>query len=276
MRAAVVTILAALLCVLAAPVAGAHTGERRAPAECAALLDCTAEEINLLGMTERLELVRALSSGPAAALIPGYAPRWRNIEGIIDFFRDHDMGAPGTWVSYVDAGIIEGIERGIAIASGRGGGTFGNPGAPLWAEYLTDLRAGRLAARSAHDRAWSEAEQASTEYGVALAERVHGRSPTAVEQRFFAYSEFYRWTLRNRPALLDLVSPGARPGQQRQVTFVDWFTDVTNDVPSRRGAELALDLAEFDAAGGTLSMLALFHAYTWELWGYYLADTARE
>ncbi|WP_199432784.1 hypothetical protein [Qaidamihabitans albus] len=264
MRAAVVTIVAVLLCVVLVPPAGA---ERHGAAGCAATLDCTAEDINLMTMPERLEFLRALSEGPAAEIIPGYTHRWRNIEGIIGFFRDHGMGAPGSWVSYVDAGIVEGIERGIAIAAGRGGGTFGNPGAALWADYLTGLREGRLAGRSAHDRAWSLAEQASTEHGVALAEQVHGIAATAVERRFFGYSEFYRWTLRNRPFLLDVISPGPGPGEQRQLTFLDWFTDVGNDVPSRRGAELALDMAEFDAVGGTVSMLALFHAYAAALSG---------
>lgn len=266
MRATGVTVLAVLLCLVLAPPAGA---ERRGPAGCAATLDCTAADIDLMTMPERLEFVRAMSAGPAAELLPGEAYRWRNIEGIIDFFRDHDMGTPGTWMSYVDAGILEGVERGIALASGRDGGTFGNPGAVLWADYLLGLRDGTLTGRSAHDRAWSLAEQASTEYGVRLAEDVHGIRPTAVEERFFAYSEFYRWTLRNRPALLDPVSPGP---DERQVTFVDWFTDVTNAIPARRGAELALDMAEFDVSGGTLSMLALFRSYVFHLAPDYRAD----
>src|SRR5206468_2773877 len=115
---------------------------------------------------QRLAFVDALTTGPAAAVIPGYTGRWGNIEGIISFFGDRSMGAPGTWVSYVDAGILEGIERGVAIASGRGTDTFGNPGSALWASYLTKLAAGQLRARSAHDLAWSLAEQASTDHGV--------------------------------------------------------------------------------------------------------------
>ncbi|WP_232376630.1 hypothetical protein [Amycolatopsis aidingensis] len=271
MRSAVATALITALCLAGAP-AVTSAAEHRGPADCAAALDCTAEEINLMSMSQRLEFVQLMSSGPAAEVVPGYAPRWGNIEGIIDFFRDNGMGAPGTWVSYVDAGIVEGIERGIAIALGRGEDTFGNPGSQLWANYLTRLAGGELRNRSAHDRAWSEAEQASTEHGVALAEEVHGQTATAVEQRFFAFSEFYRWTLRNRPMLLDILSPPVEPGEQEQLTFLDWFTDVTNPTPSRKGAELAYDLAEFDLPGGTTSMLLLFKAYFDELWDDYLAD----
>lgn len=254
MRAAFATLLACLLCLSAAP-ATAST------ATCAETLTCTAEDIDGMTIAQRLEFVRAMSAGPAAEVVPGYAPRWRNIEGVLEFFADRGLGAPGTWVSYVDAGILEGIERGIALARGDSTDTFGNPGATLWARYLTRLRDGKLTARSAHDRAWSEAEQASTEYGVALAERVHGIAATPVEERFYQFSEFYRWTLRSRPMLLDLLTPPVGPGDQRQLTFLDWFTDVTNDVPAHRGSHLAYDLAEFDAPAGTLNFLALFTAY---------------
>ncbi|UJW33126.1 hypothetical protein L3Q67_04855 [Saccharothrix sp. AJ9571] len=264
-RAVLLTLLSALLIGGAAP-AVAHAED------CTATLECTAEDINLMSMPERLAFVREMSAGPAAELLPGYAPRWRNIEGIIGFFRDHQMGAPGSWVSYVDAGIVEGIERGLVIALGRSTDTYGNPGSALWADYLTKLRNGKLTGRAAHDRAWSLAEQASTEHGVRLAEDVHGVAANAVEERFFAYSEFYRWVLRNRPPLLDLLSPGGVPGSPQQITFLDWFTDVTNETPSRKGAELALDLAEFDLPGGTISMLWLANVYFHELLDDYLAD----
>lgn len=121
----------------------------RSPADCAASLDCTAEDINLLSMPQRLELVRTMSAGPAESL--SAADRWRNLEGVLAFFADHRLGAPGSWVSYVDAGIVEGIERGIAIALGRASDGFGNPGSARWARYLTRLSTGELGNRAAHD-----------------------------------------------------------------------------------------------------------------------------
>ncbi|WP_158888272.1 hypothetical protein [Amycolatopsis anabasis] len=267
-----VLLISVLLCGAAPGLAAAD--QHRSPEQCAAELTCGAEELNLMTMPERLVFLRAMSAGHASTIAPGHRPRWRNIEGIITFFHDHGLGAPGSWVSYVDAGILEGIERGIAIALGRPADTFGNPGSLRWATYLTELGRGRLADRSVHDRTWSEAEQASTEHGVALAEREHGVPASGVEQRFFGFSELYRWTLRNRPALLDPVSPGPRPGeQQRQLTLLDWFTDVSNPTPSRRGAELAYDMAEFDPAGGFLSGAALLSAYLTELADDYRAET---
>jgi hypothetical protein len=231
------------------------------------------EDINLMTMATRLRMLRELCGGPVREFLPGYEPRWRNIEGMLDFFRDHRLGGPGSWVSYVDAGILEGIMRGVAIATGHGTDTFGNPGATLWAGYLTQLRDGELTARSAHDRAWSVAEQASTEHGRARAELVHGLAATPEESRFYEFSEFYRWALRHRLGLLDVVSPPVGPGRQPQLLFLDWFTDVTNHRPVRRGAEVAHELAQYDIDDSVIRLMALAEAYTEALSDDYLDDT---
>jgi hypothetical protein len=234
---------------------------RRTPAECAAALDCTAEDINLLTMAERLELVRGMQAGPGAQL--GVTDRWRNIEGVITFFRDKGLGAPDTWVSYVDAGIVEGIERGLAIALGRSTDDFGNPGSTLWADYITGVAEGSFATRGAHDRAWSLAEQASTEHGVVLAER-HGQYATPVEERFYQYSETYRWALRNRPFALDLLAVYGwliHPDLARsRVSFYDWFTDVRESAPSYKGCELAYRFAQLHPIAGVIGTAGLFLA----------------
>lgn len=264
-------ILGTLLCPLLAPTA-AHAAGHRGPHECARELDCSPAEINQMSMRERIEFVHALTNGPAAQLVGDYEPRWANITGVIDYFADAGLGEPGSWISYVDAGILHGIERGIAIALGRSGDTGGNPGALLWASYLRRLAAGKLTDRAAHDQAWSVAEQASTEYGVYLAERVHGIEPTPAEQGLYRFSDVYRWVLRNRPA--PLAGP-VTPGRHQQTLFLNWFTDVSNPVPTREGTELAYEYSSLNALGGTLSTAALFHAYAAALWDDFLADTAR-
>jgi hypothetical protein len=237
---------------------------------CTSTLDCSVAEINEMSMAERLDFVRDMQSGPAAAL--GATDRWRNIEGVITFFRDRGLGAPGTWVSYVDAGIVEGIQRGIAIALGWSAETGGNPGSAKWASYLTRLSGGELTSRSAHDRAWSEAEQASTEYGNALAE-ANGVPATAVEWRFYQFSEMYRWALRNRPFALDLLAvygPLIHPGlATARVPFYDWFTDVSESAPSHRSCEMAYGFAELNPITGVFGMAGLFLAYTKELFEEY-------
>lgn len=241
---------------------------------CTSTLDCSVAEINGMSMAERLDFVRDMQSGPGASL--GATDRWRNIEGVIAFFRDRGLGAPGTWVSYVDAGIVEGIQRGMAIALGWSTETGGNPGSAKWASYLTRLSSGQLTTRAAHDRAWSEAEQASTEYGNALAE-ANGVPATAVEWRFYQFSEMYRWALRNRPFALDLLAVYGplihRDLAGSRVSFYDWFTDVSESAPSYRSCEMAYGFAELHPITGVFGMAGLFLAYTKELFEEYQAQT---
>jgi hypothetical protein len=261
----VLVVVAALLVGLATPVAAAPS--------CESTLDCGITEINQMSMAERLRFVRDMQSGPAAAL--GATDRWRNIEGVITFFRDRDLGAPDSWVSYVDAGIVEGVERGIAIALGRSTDTGGNPGSAKWASYLTRLSTGQLATRAAHDKAWGEAEQASTDYGNAVAE-AHGVPATAAEWRFYQFSEVYRWALRNRPVALDLLAvygPLIDPDLARaRVPFYDWFTDVSESAPSYKGCELAYGFAQLHPIAGVFGIAGLFLAYVTELFEEYQAQ----
>lgn len=265
----------ALLVTLAAPVATADDGPR-GPRECAATLDCGLAEINLMTMSDRLDLVRAMEAGPVAEFLSdGTDPgRWRNIEGIITMFHNQSLGAPDSWVSYVDAGIVEGVERGVAIATGRGTDTGGNPGSQPWADYLTQFKAGELGSRAVHDRTWSIAEQAATDHGIVVAEQTFGEFPSATVDRFFEISQFYRYLLRNRPPLIDLLtSVGDLLDPQQRQNFYDWATDVTNEGAGRTGAEFLWSMAELDPAGTTFSLIEVFRAYFEELYPLYVAET---
>lgn len=88
-------------------------------------------------MSDRLVFLQQLESQQG----PKYnaTTEWRNIEAIITFFYDNNLGASGSWVSYTDAAILEGIELGFAIASGLSTDTNGSPCPNLWAAFLTDL-----------------------------------------------------------------------------------------------------------------------------------------
>jgi hypothetical protein len=262
----IVSLLGILAAAIVVPAGAAET--RRTPADCAAALDCSADDIDLMSMAERLEFVRGMQSGHGADL--GVSDRWRNIEGVITFFRDHNLGTPGTWASYVDAGIVEGIERGLALAKGMPGGDFGNPGSAKWATYIT----GDWANRAEHDRAWSVAEQASTEHGVVLAES-HGQFATDVEERFYQFSETYRWALRNRPVALNLLAvfgPLIHPDLAKaRVPFYDWFTDVRESAPSYQGCEMAYGFAQLHPIEGVVGAAGLFLAYVTELFEEYRA-----
>lgn len=263
-----------VLGVVAATIVPATADTRRGAVECAAALDCTADEIDQLTMSERLEFVQLMEAGPAAEL--GASDRWHNIEGVITFFRDNNLGPAGSWVSYVDAGIVEGIQRGIAIATGRNQDTGGNPGSQKWASYLTRLAGGDYADRAEHDKAWSEAEQASTEHGNALAE-AHGQAATDVEARFYEFSEMYRWVLRNRTVSIGLLvtyGPLIHPDLAGvAVPFYDWFTDVREKAPSEKGCAMAYGFADLNPIDGVFGMAGLFLAYVTELFEEYRAQS---
>jgi hypothetical protein len=254
----VLSLISSLSGAFAPSASASASAARAAVASCTTTLTCTAEQINAMSMPDRLTFLRSMSPGAA----PGYPPRWGNIEGVLEFFIDRNLGKPGSWVSYVDAGDLEAVERGIALVEGRGTDTYGNPGSVLWASYLLILRNGQMGDRAAHDRAWSQAEQASIDDGVALAEKTHGLKPTPTEQRFLAFTQFYRWVLLNRPMLLDLGLPPIAPGKPLfQTNFLNWFTDVTDDVPSHKGAAFSYDVAQFNAPAGFTDFVQILVAY---------------
>ena len=235
----------------------------------------TVAELDHMHVSDRLEVLRDMQSDFVVRL--GIEPgRWRNIEGVLEFFRDSELARPGSWMSIVDASILEGLQRGTAIALGLSDDTFGNPGSTEWASYLRRLGDGELDRRSVHDAAWSRAEQAATEHGVALA-RTLGIAPTAAEWRFYQFSQVYRWAMRNEPtALLALGGPlfNSRIRELR-MPFLTWFTDVGTPVPAYRGCAFAWALSRLNPVGGAFSAMGLLLAYLPNLFEDFLLDTGR-
>lgn len=91
-------------------------------------------------MQERLDYVRDMQSQHFGSLNAG--DQFRAIEGVIRFFISKNLGAPGSWVSYVDTGIVEAIQRGGAIALGMSTDDGDNPGSTLWADFFRKMKAG--------------------------------------------------------------------------------------------------------------------------------------
>jgi hypothetical protein len=73
--------------------------------------------------------------------------QFRAIEGILGFFHENDLGKPNTWISYVDAGIVEGIQNGGANALGLHKKDGGNPGTEKWTQFLQTMKNGGYANR---------------------------------------------------------------------------------------------------------------------------------
>ena len=254
----------------------ASVAPARARATAPRPLGRTVAELDHMDVADRLDFLREVQSDHASRLAIDPA-RWRNIEGVLEFFRDNELARPGSWMSIVDASILEGLQRGTAIALGLSQDTHGNPGSTEWARYLRRLGDGELDRRSVHDAAWSRAEQAATEHGVALA-RTLGVTPSAAEWRFFQFSQVYRWTMRNEPtALLALGGPliSSRIRELR-MPFLSWFTDVGTPVPAYRGCAFAWALSRLNPVGGAFFGLGLLVAYLPNLFEDFLIDTGRQ
>lgn len=96
-------------------------------------------------MAERLIYVQYMQShffGPLKS-----SNQFRAIEGVITFFLSKNLGAPNSWISYVDTGIVEGIQRGGALALGLSTDTGGNPGSVVWRDFFIGQRDGTFKTR---------------------------------------------------------------------------------------------------------------------------------
>jgi hypothetical protein len=110
---------------------------------CQYTLSCSFAAIEKTSLATRLAYLRDMQKDRFGPVF-NCGDQWRAIEGVIIFFQGKGLGEPGSWVSYTDAGIIEAIQRGGAIALGLSTETGGNPGSELWAKFMTDVKSGRL------------------------------------------------------------------------------------------------------------------------------------
>lgn len=105
--------------------------------ECWKTLSCSFTQIEGSTLSDRLAYVQYLET----LFVPLNAgDQFRPFEGLINLTASANVGKPGTWASYVIAGILEGIQRGGAIALGSGTSDAGNPGSKLWADFLTKTK----------------------------------------------------------------------------------------------------------------------------------------
>ncbi|KAI9723401.1 MAG: hypothetical protein M1812_001285 [Candelaria pacifica] len=204
-------------------------------------------------MSSRLNYVRYMQS---AHFVPLKADnQFRAIEGVIEFFISEKLGAPDTWVSYVDAGIVEAIQRGGANALGLSTATGGNPGTEKWASFLIKRKSGGLTDRDDNDPAWSESEQTATEYGKLKAETASGVSAaTKAQLRWYQFTQVFRAIMRNRSKVILFIRTTfvlTKPALALAAgAFINWLTDIKSDLPTRLGCELAYTLSELDVPIG--------------------------
>lgn len=129
---------------------GTSASDSSAWPTCRSTLSCDFEVIAALSMSERLDYVRYMQSYFFITL--NADNQFRNIEGVITFFMNNDLGPAESWVSYVDAGIVEGVQRGGAIVLGMSDETGDNPGTTYWTSFLRGMRDGELGDRDVSTR----------------------------------------------------------------------------------------------------------------------------
>ena len=113
---------------------------------CQQTLSCTFDLIQKSSISDRLAYVRYMESHFFSGQLKS-GTQFRAIEGVITFFQSKGLGGAGTWVSYVDSGIVEAIQRGGAIALGMSSATGNNPGTEKWADFLHEMQTGSLGSR---------------------------------------------------------------------------------------------------------------------------------
>ncbi|EEP81054.1 predicted protein [Uncinocarpus reesii 1704] len=194
-------------------------------------LDCSMGQIEAMKMKDRLAFLQFMARWKLGPLVS--VNQFRAVEGTMDFFIRKSIGGQKTWMSYVNAAVVEAIQRGAAISLDESQNTGGNPAALKWADYFDQRKAGKLMDRDTHDRAWALAEQTAVEYGIRVADsKPDIQAPTLREQRWQYSTKIYRMLMQYRRTLLWLIKTAftfTNPSlPMASEAFMDWFTDVTD------------------------------------------------
>jgi RHS repeat-associated protein len=165
--------------------------------------DCSVEEFERMSLDERARWVEQFMHQSRCGNC------FNNIAGVIDFFRAEGLGTSGSWVSMVDAGILQGMSLGFGTflnSEGRGPAMQNvNWGAAKWSEFFTYRSSPNPTDLSEQRRLWGEAEQASTNYAVWYAQHgvnprtgaAYGLGPTIRVAGLYGATEWYRYVVRN-------------------------------------------------------------------------------
>ncbi|WP_280382925.1 hypothetical protein [Nocardia wallacei] len=225
----------------------------RTPDLAADALDTTAHDIDRMPMDDRLEFVRALGRHGRELGAADATPR---LEGVVAFFGSAGLAGPGSWLSRVNASILEAVARGIVVTTDPGADDYGNPGARAWADYLRLFTSGRSAVEpNTAARAWSWARRVSVDAGTRWAADC-GTEPTPVEQRFVTIADVCTLAIAHRPVLDLLVTYAGVLGPSLagiDRAIVDRLCDPADAETARRGCEIAYAAANLnpDATCGT-------------------------
>lgn len=109
---------------------------------CWKTLSCTLFEIEGMEMNNRVAFLKYIESWKLEPLKS--TEEFHAVEGVMSFFVRRGLASPGTWMSMVNAAVVEAIERGAAIGLGQSEDTGGNPGTKKWAHFFDQRSKGNL------------------------------------------------------------------------------------------------------------------------------------
>lgn len=179
-------------------VSGTQTSILGWPA-CKDTLSCNFNTLQSVSISDRLiylvTIQVKLLGGPNKS-----QAQFKAIEGLMQYFIDKNLPNPNIAPSYGLAGVLEGIQRGTAIALGKSTDTYGNPSSLLWANFLRKVRVGDFRDRASHDAAWSQAFQVGLNYGVQVGDRLTGTTPSVtgyveIPERAAVFNILTAWTI---------------------------------------------------------------------------------
>jgi RHS repeat-associated protein len=124
--------------------------------------DCSLDEFDALPAEQRLLWMQIFMRQ-----IPGTTNWFNNIAGILEGFVQFGLAESGSWLSIVDAGILQGIQDGYTLKEGTATYSSANPGSLLWKDFFSAL--GDEAPDNELVNLWGAAEQESTNYGMSVA-----------------------------------------------------------------------------------------------------------
>lgn len=146
--------------------------------------DGSLDDFDALPIAQRLHWIQQLMKQ-----VPNAQNWFNNIVGIIEGFIEYRLAESGSWLSIVDAAILQGIQDGYARSAGLMTAASANPGAPLWRAFFDAL--GRPTKDGERLKLWGAAETAATNYGVAMA-AARGVSANRFEWLFWQTGNVYR------------------------------------------------------------------------------------
>lgn len=109
---------------------------------CWGELACSLKQIEAMGMTDRMQFMKYMAMQKFVPLAS--SNQFQAVEGVIDFFIRKGLAGQGTWLSFMNAAVIEAIQRGAAVSLGLTDNAGDNPGAPIWVQFFNQRKEGRL------------------------------------------------------------------------------------------------------------------------------------